>query len=131
VQAIIFVYDVTNPASFKDLEDWLAKVQSLFQPSEMPYLALVGNKMDLTHIRAVKAEKHAKFADANNMFSFLLSVRLGDLVRPDFLCQSVKSLRFSMTRKPVDTLSHMIRMHTRSLRPSPFSSSRALDARRL
>ena len=80
-QAVLFVYDVTNADSFKDLEDWLTVVRSHFAENEMPYLALVGNKLDLTHLRVIKAEKHAKFADENNMFSFLLSVRLGDLVR--------------------------------------------------
>ena len=74
------MYDVTNANSFKDLEDWLALVKRQFPASELPYMALVGNKMDLTHMRAIKPDKHAKFADENNMFSFLLSVRLGDLV---------------------------------------------------
>lgn len=47
---------------------------------ELPYIAMVGNKMDLAHLRAVKPDKHTEFADNNNLFSFLISARIGDLV---------------------------------------------------
>ena len=79
-QAVVLVYDVTNPASFHNLEEWLGVVKRVFKDATLPYIAVVGNKMDLTHLRAVKAEKHAQFADEANLYSFLISARLGDLV---------------------------------------------------
>jgi Ras-related protein Rab-28 len=46
----------------------------------MPYVALVGNKSDLSHMRVVKAEKHNQFADENDMYSYLVSAKTGDQV---------------------------------------------------
>ena len=51
---VILVYDVTNMESFKNLEDWYELVKSSFKDKEkMPYVAMIGNKMDLNHLRCV------------------------------------------------------------------------------
>merc|ERR1719245_2416870 len=50
----------------------------------MPYTALMGNKHDLSHIRAVKVEKHNQFADENDLYSYFVSARTGDQVQPSF-----------------------------------------------
>merc|ERR1719245_1411180 len=50
----------------------------------MPYTALMGNKHDLSHIRAVKVEKHSQFADENDLYSYHVSARTGDQVQLSF-----------------------------------------------
>ena len=50
----------------------------------MPYIALVGNKLDLIHMRAVKPEKHNFFADESNMYSYFVSAKQGDKVASTF-----------------------------------------------
>jgi len=38
------VYDVTNVASFDNLDEWLHIVNKVFAATKKPHLALVGNK---------------------------------------------------------------------------------------
>mmetsp|Transcript_16157 Transcript_16157/g.31042 ORF Transcript_16157/g.31042 Transcript_16157/m.31042 type:complete len:228 (+) Transcript_16157:158-841(+) len=83
-QAVLLVYDISNHMSFSNLEDWYALVQRTFAGAKMPYVALVANKADLTHLRTVKPEKHNGFADKHNMYSYFLSAKSGDNVIPCF-----------------------------------------------
>ena len=54
---VILVYDVTNMDSFKNLEDWHELVKNTFKDKEkMPYVAMIGNKMDLNHMRFVPVQ---------------------------------------------------------------------------
>lgn len=44
-QGVLLVYDVTNTASFDDLEDWLSVVKSVLSTApKKPHFALVANK---------------------------------------------------------------------------------------
>uniref|UniRef100_A0A7S1K9T6 Uncharacterized protein n=1 Tax=Vitrella brassicaformis TaxID=1169539 RepID=A0A7S1K9T6_9ALVE len=56
--AVVLVYDITNIQTFQNLDDWFSLVQRTFQGQPMPKCVLVGNKMDLTHLRSVKTDKH-------------------------------------------------------------------------
>mmetsp|Transcript_28524 Transcript_28524/g.72230 ORF Transcript_28524/g.72230 Transcript_28524/m.72230 type:complete len:233 (-) Transcript_28524:94-792(-) len=82
--AVVLVYDITNYQSFQHLEDWLFLVKRTFNQDNMPYMALMANKHDLSHIRAVKSEKHDKFAEENDLYSYYVSARTGDNVQPSF-----------------------------------------------
>ena len=44
----------------------------------------MANKADLTHMRAVKPEKHNEFADVNEMYSYFVSAKTGDNVASTF-----------------------------------------------
>merc|ERR1712050_177511 len=55
-----------------------------FDKEPMPYLALMANKHDLSHIRSVKLEKHNQFADENDLYSYFVSARTGDQVQSSF-----------------------------------------------
>lgn len=47
LQAILFVYDITNQSTFDNLEDWWETVKSSLKqkdPSSMPVFALIANK---------------------------------------------------------------------------------------
>ena len=79
--AILLCYDITSYESFANLEDWYRVVSRTFASTERPYCAIVGNKNDLRHMMAVRAELHTKFADENEMASFLMSAKSGDQVK--------------------------------------------------
>jgi len=78
--AVLLCYDITNYQSFQNLEDWYRLVKRTFIDATLPYVALVGNKSDLQHMRAVDMDKHNDFADENDFFSYVLSARSGDNV---------------------------------------------------
>merc|ERR1719174_3500436 len=82
--AVVLTYDITNYQSFQDLEDWLRLVKRTFDKEPLPYVALMANKHDLSHIRAVKLEKHNQFADENDLYSYFVSAKTGDQVHPSF-----------------------------------------------
>ena len=82
--AVCFVYDTTNPDSFKNLEDWHQCVVDTFKKEpKQPYKALVGNKIDLTN-RTVKLDKHQSFAADNGMVGFFTSAKSGEKVNGMF-----------------------------------------------
>jgi len=78
--AVLFCYDITAYQTFQNLEDWLLLVRRTFQNEPLPYMALVGNKTDLSHLRTVKLDKHNKFAAENSMHPFFMSAKTGDNV---------------------------------------------------
>uniref|UniRef100_A0A6I8MZ29 RAB28, member RAS onco family n=1 Tax=Ornithorhynchus anatinus TaxID=9258 RepID=A0A6I8MZ29_ORNAN len=83
-KGILLVYDITNYQSFENLEDWLSVVKKVNEESEtQPLVALVGNKIDLEHLRTVKADKHLRFCQENGLSSYFVSAKTGDSV---FLC---------------------------------------------
>ena len=79
-KAVLLLYDITDMATFQNLEEWYRLVRRTFKGQQLPYLGLVGNKTDLSHMRAVGRDKHQMFADENNMKSYFLSGKTGDMV---------------------------------------------------
>lgn len=76
--AIMLIYDVTNSASFENLEQWLRTSQRVTSSMDKPPMyALVANKIDQEHLRTVKSDRHHKFAQVN---IFLYFPSLGRLV---------------------------------------------------
>ena len=101
--AVLLCYDVTNYESFKNLEDWFAIVDAVFE-KEKPYVGLVGNKCDLSHIRAVRGVCHAKFADDNSLDNkFLMSAMSGDQVHACFLQVAAALAKVDISRNDIDS----------------------------
>ncbi|NP_956046.1 ras-related protein Rab-28 [Danio rerio] len=83
-QGVLLVYDITNSQSFENLEDWLSMVRKANEESDVqPAISLIGNKIDLEHMRTVKMEKHQRFCQENGLVSQFVSAKTGDSV---FLC---------------------------------------------
>ncbi|KAI3351561.1 hypothetical protein L3Q82_020395 [Scortum barcoo] len=81
---LLLVYDITNYQSFENLEDWFSMVKKANEESDIqPVVALVGNKIDLEHMRTVKADKHQRFCQENGLISQFVSAKTGDSV---YLC---------------------------------------------
>ncbi len=79
---VILVYDITQQASFLDLQAWYDLVISKNAKTAQCYL--IGNKVDLNHMQAVKSNAHIKFAKANSLQSFYCSAKTGDQVQTIF-----------------------------------------------
>ena len=65
---IILVYDITDKASFKDLENWLYEVES--HADDNVVQLVVGNKKDLENDRQVSTQEGQEYADSLG-FKFL------------------------------------------------------------
>ncbi|CAB1421122.1 unnamed protein product [Pleuronectes platessa] len=79
--AVLLVYDITNYQSFENLEDWFSMVKKANEESDVqPVVSLVGNKIDLEHMRTVKADKHQRFCQENSLISQFVSAKTGDSV---------------------------------------------------
>ncbi|XP_071773258.2 ras-related protein Rab-33B-like [Centroberyx gerrardi] len=78
VHAVLFVYDVTCPASFRGLSAWVEECRQNSLGQEIPRF-LVGNKSDLRGpVRAddqVSRERAVKFAEAHGMTLFETSAK--------------------------------------------------------
>jgi len=66
------------------LEDWLGLVRKSFEGKDLPLMALMGNKIDLNHMQAVKSEQHDEFGKSNGLYSFYVSAKSGDQVTSCF-----------------------------------------------
>eukprot|EP00794_Sanderia_malayensis_P005710 gene5710-6410_t len=104
--AVLLIYDVTNHSSFEDIHDWLDVIKStLTKGKKLPYLALIGNKVDLEHMRIVKADKHTEFALENNLHSFFLSAKTGDQVEYCFQKIAADILGIKLSKSEVEQTS--------------------------
>ena len=72
----ILVFDLTNSASFEHLPGWIEEVRANIK-SDIPVL-LVGNKSDLTDIRAVSVEEINNFTRDFNLYYMETSAKTGD-----------------------------------------------------
>ncbi|KAM7169032.1 ras-related protein Rab-28 isoform 1-T1 [Macrochelys suwanniensis] len=109
-QGILLVYDITNYQSFENLEDWYNMVKKANEESEIqPLVALVGNKIDLEHMRTVKTDKHQRFCQENGFSSHFVSAKTGDSV---FLCfQRITAdiLGIKLNKAEMEQSQHVVR----------------------
>ncbi|KHN77523.1 Ras-related protein Rab-33 [Toxocara canis] len=71
VNAVVFVYDVSNPASFRSLSTWISECRNhaVAASKDTPHI-LIGNKCDLNPDERVKTDFAQIFADQNDMALF-------------------------------------------------------------
>lgn len=74
VHAVVFVYDVTNAASFRSLPAWIEECKQNALGTEVPRI-LVGNKCDLQDSIQVGTDVAQQFADAHSMPVFETSAK--------------------------------------------------------
>ncbi|KAF7227893.1 RAB33B, member RAS oncogene family a [Nothobranchius furzeri] len=74
VHAVVFVYDVTNAASFRSLPTWIEECKQHALGSEVPRI-LVGNKCDLQDCIQVDTDLAQQFADSQAMPLFETSAK--------------------------------------------------------
>ncbi|VDN59716.1 unnamed protein product [Dracunculus medinensis] len=71
VNAVVFVYDITCPSSFRSLSSWIGECHkySVSANNDTPHI-LIGNKCDLKCEDRVKTDLAQMFADQNDMALF-------------------------------------------------------------
>ncbi|CAJ1057925.1 ras-related protein Rab-33A isoform X2 [Xyrichtys novacula] len=74
VHAVVFVYDVTKMASFRNLQTWIEECNGHRVSASVPRV-LVGNKCDLVDQIQVPSNMALKFADSHNMLLFETSAK--------------------------------------------------------
>jgi len=60
------VYDITKQTTFDDLEKWLKELREYGEPQMV--IMLTGNKSDLKHLRVIKSEDAAMFAEKHSLY---------------------------------------------------------------
>eukprot|EP00283_Hemiselmis_rufescens_P021012 CAMPEP_0173438846 /NCGR_PEP_ID=MMETSP1357-20121228/20632_1 /TAXON_ID=77926 /ORGANISM="Hemiselmis rufescens, Strain PCC563" /LENGTH=202 /DNA_ID=CAMNT_0014404167 /DNA_START=27 /DNA_END=632 /DNA_ORIENTATION=+ len=109
-QAILICYDITNFQSFQNAEDWIALVKKVFPTSgQMPYIALVGNKVDMSHLRAVKSERHTQLVETHGMRSFFVSAKTGDNVSTTFYRVASELSGVTLTKPEVEVNAKVVK----------------------
>lgn len=68
--AVVLIYDVTNPKSFENLQYWLSECRK-FVADDIPFV-LIGNKCDQDAV--VSRSVAQRFADTNDMFVSLINI---------------------------------------------------------
>lgn len=102
-QGVLLVYDITNHASFENLEDWYGTVKKIMGSKEkMPHMALIGNKIDLEHMRTVKLDRHQRFAQDRGMSSHFVSAKTGDSVALCFQRIAAEILGIKLTKPDIE-----------------------------
>ena len=77
--AIFMIYDVTNNDSFNNLNDWLLNVKKY--ATNVKYIYVVGNKIDLINLRQVSEVAHEQFVLDNELNgSIWMSAKTGENV---------------------------------------------------
>ncbi|XP_033756413.1 LOW QUALITY PROTEIN: ras-related protein Rab-28-like [Pecten maximus] len=124
---ILLVYDITNYASFENVEDWYSSVKKVFgRETKIPHMALVGNKVDLEHMRTVKMDKHQKFAQEKGMSSHFVSAKTGDSVSLCFQRVAAEILGIKLTKPEVETHQRVIKaeiIHSNEAAAKPVLTS--------
>ena len=82
-QGALVIFDVTNQASFDNLDDW---VQSLIEirGNDVPMI-IVGNKTDLNANRVISQEQAEAYAKKYNLPILFVSAATGDMVEDAFI----------------------------------------------
>ncbi|KAJ8983968.1 hypothetical protein NQ317_008671 [Molorchus minor] len=70
---IILVYDITNSESFDGMLQWIDRMVKLLE--RPPFVAILGNKSDMEHKRAVRLDKTQSFVEEFQLLSFLVSAK--------------------------------------------------------
>lgn len=105
----MFAYDITNQQSFQDLEDWFDLVKKTFKDKDLPMMMLIGNKVDLNHMQAVKANEHMAFGKDNGMKSYYVSAKTGDQIFPVFFALAADLAGVKLTKADIDKIQKSVK----------------------
>lgn len=99
---VIFVYDITDPQTFKNVAEVWLREQRLYLPSDKAVLALVGNKLDQEPARKVSSAEGQALADDHKMlFVELSAMEESGLVKvQDLLKRLAHDMMFGQTFDP-------------------------------
>ncbi|XP_067312813.1 ras-related protein Rab-28 isoform X1 [Pseudorasbora parva] len=109
-QGVLLVYDITNSQSFENLEDWLNMVRKANEEADtQPAISLIGNKIDLEHMRTVKMEKHQRFCQENGLISQFVSAKTGDSVSLCFQRLAAEIVGIKLNKAEIEQSQHVVK----------------------
>lgn len=104
----LLVYDISSASSFKNLGRWLTELRDHTDPTVV--IALVGNKSDLGHLRAVPTADAQRFAEENDL-AFLETSALESVnVDAAFKCVMERVYRLMTEARPAVIVGDPINM---------------------
>lgn len=106
--AVLLCYDITNMQTFLNLTEWLELVRQTFKDNKMPYIALLGNKTDMIHLRAIVPQKHYNFCDKHNAIGYFLSARTGENIVQTFYRISAELSGVTLGKVQIQTMTKAI-----------------------
>lgn len=100
----------------------------------MPILALMGNKIDLNHMQAVKSEQHEQFAKANGFYSFYVSAKSGDQVSSCFYKLAADLAGVEVTKPLIEVSQKQVKaeivQHTQNEESEPAAEEKLEQAKK-
>ncbi|KAI9192965.1 P-loop containing nucleoside triphosphate hydrolase protein [Polychytrium aggregatum] len=85
----------------------------------LPYSVLVGNKMDMIHMRTVTVERHLMFAKEYNMASFLVSAKTGDSVSTSIVRIAADILGIPLKGSEIEGMAPVVKANVIIPQPKP------------
>ncbi|MED6109933.1 Ras- protein RABA1f [Stylosanthes scabra] len=95
----LLVYDVTRHITFENVERWLKELRDHTDANII--VMLVGNKVDLRHLRAVSTEDATAFAERENIF-FIETSALESMNVDNAFTEVLTQIYRLMTRKALE-----------------------------
>ncbi|XP_016113252.1 ras-related protein Rab-28-like [Sinocyclocheilus grahami] len=72
-------------------------------------ISLIGNKIDLEHMRTVKMEKHQRFCQENGLISQFVSAKTGDSVFLCFQRLAAEILGIKLNKAEMEQSQHVVK----------------------
>jgi len=88
---LLFVYDITNKLTFDNIDNWINYWKERVQ---IPYIALIGNKLDLNKERKIPLEEAKKKAEKYNCDFYEVSALDGKNIDFAFLDLTNKLIKY-------------------------------------
>lgn len=105
VHAVVFVYDVTNVASFRSLPLWMEECQQHLLGPDVPRV-LVANKADLVTLGVASTIEQARhLAEVHSMSFYVYSTKAGSKEQVDTIFSKLVQQISRQRRKEVEAVS--------------------------
>ena len=75
--AIVIVYDITNPSSYERAKEWLKEIRHNYKQTIPPVIYFVGNKIDLDGQRKISVELASEYATRHELGFTEVSAKTG------------------------------------------------------
>ncbi|XP_074662642.1 dnaJ homolog subfamily C member 27-like [Tubulanus polymorphus] len=82
--AVFLVFDITNQASFENLDQWLREIVKYAMGHVAPEIVVVGNKVDLKSKRVVSLTEAKKWASSHKLLYYETSALTGEGIEKMF-----------------------------------------------
>lgn len=99
---ILLVYDVTNETTFNNIKNWIVQIKDYL--GDQACITLVGNKIDLEHLRKVSTDEGKKLAEEFDLNFFETSVKNNVSVNEAFESLSNEIIKRNLIDKKVETI---------------------------